>query len=241
MNAIEPKSSRGFTQRIVEELGVTIVGGGLEDQASLPIEAELANNFNASRTIVREAIKMLTAKGLVGSRPRRGTYAEPQSNWNMLDPDVLRWTLQRSFSFGLMREFLTVRLGFEPMAAREAARRGVPEEIREIEAQLNAMRDASPDKEAVRAADIGFHIAILNASGNRFVRQFAPVVRTALTFSIPLTDKAKGVKHANVEDHARIFDAISSGNADLASELITTHLDVAIALIDSLEKAERKK
>lgn len=241
MNAIESNSSRGFTQRIVEELGGTIVGGGLEDQTSLPIEAELAKNFNASRTIVREAIKMLTAKGLVGSRPRRGTYAEPQSNWNMLDPDVLRWTLQRSFSFELMREFLTVRLGFEPMAAREATRRGVPEEVQVIEARLEEMREAAPDRDAVRAADIAFHIAILDASGNRFVRQFAPVVRTALQFSIPLTDKAKGVKHGNIDDHARIFDAISSGNADLASELITTHLDEAIALIDSLEKKERKK
>ena len=91
-------------------IGVAIVTGVYSTNNPLPIESELCRQYNASRTVVREAVKMLTAKGLVGARPRLGTRVEPESNWNLLDPDVLGWLLERKFSPALLIEFTEIRL-----------------------------------------------------------------------------------------------------------------------------------
>ena len=230
--------SRYLTRELVEALGGMIVRGDAPAGESLPIEAELSKQFNASRTVIREAVKMLTAKGLVGSRPRRGTYVEPESEWNILDPDVLRWTLQRRFTLELMREFLITRKAIEPAAAREAAKRGDPDAIAEIGRCLDAMRDAATGGADPLEADIAFHLAILEASGNRFFRQFSFVVETALRFSIRLTNRAKGVRAASVEDHAAIYHAIAKGSVRKAARAVEDLLDEALQLIDLLEDQE---
>ena len=235
---MEKRPAHKFTHSIVEELGGLIVRGDAPAGESLPIEADLAKQFGASRTIVREAVKMLTAKGLVGSRPRRGTYVEPENAWNLLDPDILRWTLQRGFSKKLMREFLVVRKGIEPLAASEAAKCGLPAEIKQIETCLNEMNVSSGGVEAALDADIAFHIAILRASGNRFISQFSAVVETALRYSIRITNEAKGVHKANVEDHALIFEAISRGDHVGASEAVNSLLAEAISLLDNVNHEE---
>ena len=232
------EGSRYLTHELVEELGGMIVRGDAPAGESLPIEAELAKQFKASRTVIREAVKMLTAKGLVGSRPRRGTYVEPESQWNIFDPDVLRWTLQRRFTLGLMREFLIARKAIEPAAAYEAAKRGNAEHIAEIGSCLDAMRDAATGSTDPLEADIDFHLAILEASDNRFFRQFSFVVETALRFSIRLTNRAKGVRSASVEDHAAIYDAIANGSAQKAAKAVKDLLDEAIHLIDVIEAQE---
>jgi DNA-binding transcriptional MocR family regulator len=91
---------RGFTYNIVEKLGQDIVTGAYGPQNPFPIEAELCKRLGASRSVLREAIKMLTTKGLLKARPRQGTLEEPEDNWNPLDPDVLRWLLEQNFSPG---------------------------------------------------------------------------------------------------------------------------------------------
>ena len=163
-----------------------------------------------------------------------GTYVEPVARWNILDPDILRWTLQRRFSFQLMREFLVARQAFEPAAAREAAALGDPDAIARIDVCLQRMRDAAKGECDPLEADIAFHLAVLEASGNRFFRQFSHVVDTALRFSIQLTNTAKGVHAADVEDHAAIYDAIARGNAREARKASEYLLAEALDLLDSL-------
>lgn len=233
---MQKKGSQYLTQGLVEELGSLIVRGDAPAGENLPIEANISKEYDASRTVVREAIKMLTAKGLVGSRPRRGTYVEPESNWNILDPDVLRWTLQRRFSFPLMRDFLIARRGIEPMAAREAALRQDKAAIESIGDCLAAMRGAEKGDSDPLEADIAFHLAILDASGNRFFKQFSYAVDTALRFSIRLTNMAKGVQAASVDDHAAIYKAIKAGHAKSAADKTRALLDEALTLIETLEK-----
>jgi DNA-binding FadR family transcriptional regulator len=233
--------ARYLSRELVEELGGMIVRGDVPAGDNLPIEAELSKQFQASRTIVREAVKMLTAKGLVGSRPRRGTYVEPVAKWNLLDPDVLRWTLQRRFSLELLREFLVARRAIEPAAAREAAVLCDPAGVANIGACLERMRQAADGVGDPLEADIAFHLAILAASGNRFFRQFSHVVDTALRFSIRLTNTAKGVRAADVEDHAAIYDAIARGNAREARKASEYLLDEALDLIDSLDTEKRPR
>ncbi len=229
---------RYLTREIVEELGGIIVRGDAPAGENLPIEAELSEKFNASRTVVREAIKMLTAKGLVGSRPRRGTYVEPVEKWNILDPDVLRWTLQRRFSLQLVREFLTVRQAIEPAAAAEAARRQNVDKISKIAESLEDMRAAEKGDKDPLLADIRFHLSLLEASENRFFVQFSSVVDTALRFSIRAQNRAKGVQTASVRDHEIIYEAIRKGNAKKAAQNVISLLQEAQELIDSLAETE---
>lgn len=224
--------SQYLTRELVERIGGQIVRGDVAPGGSLPIEAELAKQHDTSRTVIREAVKMLTAKGLVGSRPRRGTYVEPEAKWNILDPDVLRWTLQRRFSFELMRDFLVAREGIEPKAASAAALRQDREAIAQICARLEDMREADEGRMDSLESDIAFHIAILHASGNRFFIQFSHVIDTALRFSIRLTNSAKGVRMASVADHERIYRAIERGDAREAEQAAQDLLTEALRLLD---------
>lgn len=224
--------SQYLTGEVVERIGGQIVRGDVAPGGSLPIEAELAKQHDTSRTVIREAVKMLTAKGLVGSRPRRGTYVEPEAKWNILDPDVLRWILQRRFSFELMRDFLVAREGIEPKAAAAAAIRQDRAAIAQIAARLEDMREADEGRMDSLESDIAFHIAILHASGNRFFVQFSHVIETALRFSIRLTNSVKGVRMASVADHERIYRAIELGDADAAEQAAQDLLTEAIRLMD---------
>lgn len=234
-------ASQYLTRELVETIGGKIVRGETEPGGSLPIEAELAKQYETSRTVIREAIKMLTAKGLVGSRPRRGTYVEPEHKWNILDPDVLRWILHRRFSFELMRDFLVAREGIEPKAAAAAALRQDKEAIAEIGRKLDDMREAAAGRMDSLESDIAFHIAILHASGNRFFVQFSHVIETALRFSIRLTNSAKGVRTASVPDHDRIYQAIAKGDATKAEAAAQALLTEAIRLLDKRAKAAKKE
>lgn len=234
-------ASQYLTRELVEKIGGRIVRGETPPGGSLPIEADLVKEYEASRTVVREAIKMLTAKGLVGSRPRRGTYVEPEANWNILDPDVLRWTLQRRFSFELMRDFLVVREGIEPKAAAAAALTQDKEAIADIASKLDDMREAANGRMDSLESDIAFHIAILHASGNRFFVQFSHVIETALRFSIRLTNSQKGVETASVADHEAIYKAIESGDAERAEAVAQELLTEAIRLLDERAAKESTK
>lgn len=224
-------ASQYLTRELVEDIGAMIVRGDALPGGAFPIEADLAKQYHTSRTVIREAIKMLTAKGLVGSRPRRGTYVEPEAKWNILDPDVLRWILQRRFSFELMQEFLVVRAGIEPKAAAAAAQRQDAAAIARIGKCLDDMREAAAGRMDSLQSDIDFHVAILHASGNRFFAQFSHVIETALRFSIRLTNSAKGVPFASVDDHERIYLAIQRGDAAAAAVAAQDLLDEAIRLL----------
>ncbi len=124
---VATNGGQNLTYRIVEALGVAIVSGAYSIKNPFPIEAELCIQYGASRSVLREAVKMITAKGLLSARPRQGTWVQPEEAWNLLDPDVLRWLLERKPTYALLREFAQVRLAVEPKAAALAARVATPE------------------------------------------------------------------------------------------------------------------
>lgn len=230
-----------LTYAIVEELGRAIVTGVYHEGNPFPIEAALCEQFNASRTVLREAIKMLTAKGLLSARPRQGTILEPESRWNLLDPEVLRWLLERKFSLPLLAEFTEIRLAIEPMAARLAARQATPEGIAGIRRALERMQDAEQGTGDPLASDIDFHVAILRASGNRFYSQFDEFIATALGISIRLTNRFKGVAMGNIRDHRKILTAIEAGDADRAEAATKVLLQEVVRLIQSETAASRNE
>jgi DNA-binding FadR family transcriptional regulator len=135
--------SGNVTHDLVNQLGHQIVGGGFGEGAILPNESAMSLELRISRTAVREAIKMLTAKGLVSSRPRRGTEVRPVSDWNLLDSDVLRWLRMTPPNRKIVIELLELRLGFEPEAAALAARRADSAHLYRIEEAYAFMRESA--------------------------------------------------------------------------------------------------
>jgi DNA-binding FadR family transcriptional regulator len=224
--------SQTFTQSIAQSLGSAIVTGVYSGGDNLfPVEAELCRQYGASRSALREAVKMLTAKGLLGSRPRLGTWVQPERNWNLLDPDVLGWLLERKFSPKLLIEFTELRLALEPCAATLAACFARPAQIAALREAFERMRAADVGDDDPLESDIAFHVAVLRASCNRFYAQLTGFTSTALRFSIRTTNRYKGVRVACIADHEQVVNAIVTGRPAAAGEAMNKLIREALELI----------
>ncbi len=225
-----------MTYGLVEALGQSIVGGRYAVDHPFSTEAELAKQFGVSRSVTREAVKMLTAKGLLSARPRQGTCVQPEAAWNLFDPDVLRWLLERKFSLKLLRDFTEVRLAIEPTSAALAARNATAEGLAEIRGGIERMQAAERGEDDPLAADIAFHVAILNATGNPFYIQLHELVNTALRISIRFTNSLKGVRQASVPAHEKVVEAIAARDPAAASAAMTVLLTEVLDLIEVAAK-----
>ncbi|EGF93617.1 galactonate operon transcriptional repressor [Asticcacaulis biprosthecium C19] len=222
-----------LTYGLLETLGQSIVVGEFE-ASGFPTEAELCIRFGASRTVAREAVKMLTAKGLLSSRPRQGTRVEAVSNWNLLDPDVTRWMTERPYTNKIYRELTEVRLAIEPVAAALAAKRATKADLKAMRAAFNAMRDEASHHDLALLADIDFHVAILKASGNPFIIQLKELIHTALTISIGLTNRIAG-HTASLPAHEAVLIAIENGQHDVAEKAMRAIIAESIDMIDTFK------
>lgn len=228
---IPSRRGQNLTYGLVEDIGIAIVTGKYTKDNPFPVEAELCTQYGASRSILREAVKMLTAKGLLGARPRQGTWVQPESMWNLLDPDVLRWLLERKFSPALLIEFTQIRLAVEPAAAALAASAGGPAEKAAIQHAIARMYAAERGEDEPLDSDIAFHVAVLYASKNRFYAQLSELIESALRFSIKLTNRYKGVRLASVADHKKVADAIAASKPQDAAEAMRHLVQEALDLI----------
>lgn len=226
---------RNLTHRMLDTLGRAIVTGRYE-QRPFPTEAEIAKAHAVSRSVTREAVKMLTAKGLVSARPRQGTIVQPPGSWNLFDPDVLRWTLERKFSVELLRHFNQLRIAIEPEAAALAARYHEQADLRLIREGLARMAAAEAGQDDPLDADIAFHVAVLQASKNPFYMQFRAMVATALQTSIRFTNRIKG-RAASVADHAAVADAIEARDPEAARTAMARIIGEVLSLIEASKES----
>lgn len=227
---------RNLTYGLLDSLGRSIVVGHYNKQA-FPTEAELAKQHSVSRSVTREAVKMLCAKGLLSARPRQGTIIEPTTAWNLFDPDVLRWLLERKFSIDLLKHFNQLRVAIEPAAAALAAVHAEPSQLEAIDQGVARMEAAEDGSDDILNADISFHVAVLRASNNPFFLQFRDVVSTALRSSIQFTNRIKG-RSASVADHAAVRDAILRHHADGARVAMQR---IIMDVLDLIDKATAPK
>lgn len=228
------RDGRNLTYGMLDRIGRAIVTGAYDD-APFPTEAYLAAEFGVSRSVVREAVKMLGAKGLLTARPRKGTTVQPARYWNLFDPDVLRWLLERKFSVELLRHFTELRVAIEPAAAALAARTHDGDGLRLIEAGYARMVAAEDGDDDTLDADIAFHVAILEACGNPFYRQFRDLVETALRTSIRFTNRFVG-RTADLEQHHAVLEAIARRDGDAAQAAMAALIVDVQDLIASAEK-----
>lgn len=220
-------ASRNLTYKLLDDVGRAIVTGAYDTQ-SFPTEAEMAKRHGVSRSVTREALKMLTAKGLLTAAPRRGTTVMPPTAWNLFDGDVLRWILERRFSLDLLRQFSQLRAAIEPGAAALAAEVGDEVAIARIANAYEWMERAAASGEDGLDADISFHISILRASGNPFFFQFRSIVETALRYSLGFSPHAR---EPSLDTHRAVLDAIRQRDAIRAR---TTMEAVVFEMMDAI-------
>ena len=229
-------NGQNLTHSIVEKLGHAVVTQAYSKADPFPIEAVLCKQFGASRTALREAVKMLTAKGLLKARPRHGTWIQSEEHWNLLDPDVLRWLMERKFSLQLLTEFTQVRLAVEPTAAMLAATDASDASVRNIRHAIERMQAAATGADDPLASDIAFHVAVLHATGNRFYAQLDGVTNAALRISIKFTNTLKGVRLADVGAHEKVLKAIEARQPQQAYAAMEV---IIREVMDLISKARR--
>lgn len=230
----ERPSGRNLTYGMLDSVGRAIVTGVYEARP-FPTEAELSKEHGVSRSVTREAMKMLSAKGLLTARPRKGTTVQPASCWNLFDPDVLRWLLERKFSLDLLRQFSELRSAIEPAAAALAAGAACAEGLAAIRAGYRRMEAAEAGDDDPLDSDIAFHVAILHASANPFYDQFRDLVTTALRTSIQFTNRFKG-RTADLASHKAVLDAIEAREPERARATMAAIIGEVMDLIAEAER-----
>jgi len=171
---------RNFHSQVIWTLGVSIVAGQYPEGAILPGDAELQRLQGVSRTVVREALKTLAAKGLIEARTRVGTRVRPRQDWNLFDADVLAWHFEAGADMEFLGSLAEMRQAIEPEAAAHAALRRTPKQIETLLDWVDRMSDPTNTAETFARFDLEFHRAVADASGNPFMRSISALVELAL-------------------------------------------------------------
>jgi len=226
----------GLHGQIVHAIGRQILSGEIQPGEVLP----LRSGPPASRTVLREAIKVLAAKGLVESRPKTGTRVRPRPSWNLLDPDVLAWQREGVSPAQFLRKLTEVRRIVEPAAAELAAERASARERAGIEDAYRHMESALAGREvdyhAFDLADMRFHRAIMQACHNDLLEQMSGVVFGALLVSFRATSRLPGSARASLPKHRAILDAIRRRNPRGASRAMRRLVHATAREIDAYSK-----
>ncbi len=224
--------------RVADVLGMAILRGDYPTGTVLPSEMQLCEDLGISRTALREALRGLIAKGLLESRPKRGTLVRDQIHWNHLDPDLLRWRIETTDTSTYLEKMFALRRSTEPEAAALAARHALPENRAQLAADFQAMVDAGDDDAAWVEADLAFHRTIYLATQNEFFWPIGEMLAVSLRqmFSIA----AQGSHRARaIAEHGDLCSAIVEGKPDLARAASLTMLGNAVSDIQRVRTEGR--
>ena len=215
------KSTRGQVTAVVDTLGYRIAAGHYAEGETLPIEQDLADSLQVGRNALREAVKVLSGKGLIRTAPRSGTRVKPREDWNMLDPDVLRWHADPDIATErFMLDLIELRRIVEPKAAELAAARATREDVADILSAYETMTASDSNRQQRIEADIAFHSAVLKASQNEVLTHFRHAIATYLKAHSRLGEQVSpSDDREDLERHHQIALAIATGKAKSAYSL----------------------
>jgi len=221
MNKPAPLDTSGkkIHAALAQDIGSRILRGEFEPGSLLPNEAHWSRTFAISRSAVREAMKMLIAKGFVVSRPKIGSRVEPRERWNLLDRDVLAWYGSVPDRKQFLLSVQQMRYIFEPEAAALAAENRTSEQIAEIDTACREMGEAASLETRTRA-DVRFHLAILRAAGNEFLVPFGFLIESGLAHVFEHTTRHIGDVREAQSLHERIVKAIRERKPRVASTTV---------------------
>lgn len=226
-------AARNLSAQTSRELGIRILRGITPPGATLPQEPELAKELGVSRTVVREAIKILSAKGFVLVRPRLGTRVRERWHWQILDRDVLEWQQAVSFDRVRLIQLTEMRRAVEPAAASLAALRRTAEEVEELRATLSHMEGEVEEPGEFAGADARFHFTVLKAAHNEFFDALESAIFTGVVASIHVTNRYPADNPHSLPFHLNVFSAIEAGDADGASRAMAVLLEDAERRLDA--------
>ncbi len=232
------RGPRTIHRQIVEALAHRIVGGRVSPGDLMPTESVLCGEFHVSRTILREAMKFLAAKGMVEIRPKIGTRVQPPSRWNLLDSDVVAWRAEMEPDGRLVRDLIDLRQLIEPAAAERAASRARPEHVAAMDAALARMETAvrpGGDLRDYMAADLDFHRGLLDACDNQLLAQLAAPIGAVLKVSFSLSTRHAANAARSVPHHRAILAAIKARDPARARAAIETIIANAAREIEENE------
>jgi DNA-binding FadR family transcriptional regulator len=216
----------------VDHLGAAIVAGRYRVGSSVPPEPILCEELGVSRTVVREAVKSLIAKGLVTSGPKVGTKVLPPEQWNWFDPDVILWQSRAGITPEFLRDLQDLRRVVEPAAVRMAAERATQDDIAEIRAAFEGMRKAIEEGGDYVTSDLRFHQGLLRASRNRMIVQMSKALGELLRTSFEISTKRKDGPRDSLPLHKALMDAVAAGNPARAERACLLLIDGASADIE---------
>jgi DNA-binding FadR family transcriptional regulator len=238
---VAKSSSKDSPQSIAREVARLILTGVWREGTTLPREIELASRFEVSRASLREALSLLKAKGLIASKQKAGTHVRARFDWNMLDEELLNWTLAALPTQEFAKQIMEVRRIVEPEACAICAARGTDEDFARIERAYRGMDAAGMDRVAYADPDLQFHRGILIATGNDFLIAFGATVAAALRMSFDLSSTNPGAPRKSLPYHRAVLDEIWARNADGARQAMHKLMDLTEQNIVSAMSRQKKK
>ena len=211
----------------VDHLGQGIISGRYAPGASIPPEPLLCKELGVSRTVVREAVKSLIAKGLVTSGPKVGTRVLTSDQWNWFDPDVIGWQSRAGLTAEFLRDLQDLRRVVEPAAVRMAAERATPDDLAEIESAFEGMRRAVFEGGDYVAHDLRFHQGLLRASRNRMIVQMSKALGALLRTSFEISTSRQDGPRNSLPLHRAVLDAVIAHDPGAAERAILVLIDGA--------------
>ncbi|MDQ2778728.1 MAG: FadR family transcriptional regulator [Pseudomonadota bacterium] len=230
----------GAQRTALSELGLAIVSGRHAAGASLPPEAELGEALGVSRTVVREVVKTLVAKGLISTGPKVGTRVLPAESWNWFDPEVMAWQARTGLSKPLLRDLQELRRALEPVGARLAAERATAEDLADLQAAYDGMHQAVHHGGDYVSHDLRFHQTLLRASHNRLVIQMSKAIGALLRTSFEISTIKPDGTLLSLPSHRAVLDAVLAHDAPRAEAASTALIDHASADIEAVLASRRR-
>jgi DNA-binding FadR family transcriptional regulator len=224
----------------VDLLGEAIVAGRYAVGAVIPPEPLLGEELGVSRTVVREAVKSLIAKGLVSTGPKVGTRVLSEDQWNWFDPDVIAWQSKAGLTADFLRDLQDMRRVIEPAAVRLAAVRATDKDIAEVEAAFEGMRRAVEEGGDYVTYDLRFHQGLLKACRNRMLVQMSKALSALLRTSFEISTSRKDGPRSSLPLHRAVLDAVIARNPGRAERAILVLIDGAHEDIEQV-LASRKR
>jgi DNA-binding FadR family transcriptional regulator len=231
------KNVHGHT---LDQLGEAIVGGRHPPGASIPPEPVLCEELGVSRTVVREAVKSLVAKGLLVTGPKVGTRVLPSEQWNWFDPDVVAWQAKAGLTREFLRDLQELRRVVEPAAVRLAADRATAADIAQIETAYAGMKLAIEQGGDYVRSDLAFHQGLLRACHNRMVVQMSKALGALLRTSFELSTAKPDGPAQSLPLHRAVLDAVIARNPARAEKAVLVLIDGAADDIEQVLASRRK-
>ena len=228
--------------QVARTLGGEILAGIHPPGRKLPSEADMLERFGVSRTVLREAFKTLMAKGLIVSKTRVGTTVLDSTHWNFFDADILAWKVAQGFDIAFIRDLAAIRVAIEPAAAHSAAERATADDITRMRGYVAQMAEATSSASDFAEADLGFHRAVGQASGNVLMRSLSAVIETALLASFRMSSPVHeaDAHDESVTGHSRIVDAIEAGDGDAAAGAMRAIIGHGVARIERTGQGRKR-